>query len=96
MNEGINMAQIIVKDLAKIDQKTSLHQPVDVDYSSYSINGQRYFQLKSYSLKAGRDSGHESQSFQFSRDNAVDFIKLLMKELNISAEDLYPSTRCII
>lgn len=83
------MAQIETKNLIKINQKTSIHRPVDTDYLAYSINGNQYFQIKTYALQKGRASDHESQSFQFSRNSAIDLIKLLQKELNISADELF-------
>ncbi len=83
------MAKLIVNDLAKVDkERNSIHHAAAASYSVFDSDTTRYFQIDTYGRPDRKFQGKCSQTLQIDRDNAIRLIRLIMKELDITLDDL--------
>jgi hypothetical protein len=76
---GINLEKI--KKLEK--QRNTIHQDVNTTFTTFEVDGEKYFQIDTYG-KINRDMPEKiSQSLQFNKKSAQYFINLMAKEFNI-------------
>ncbi|MBU9714115.1 hypothetical protein [Evansella tamaricis] len=64
-------------------ERNAIHKEVDASYTSFSSNGEKYFQIDTYGTSDRKFQGKISQSFQFNQETAENIIRLLKKEFNI-------------
>lgn len=70
-----------------IRDSNHVHKSVPVTYQAFKIDGKKYFQIDCYSKNIDIDkigpSKQSSHKLQFDKENAIKFISLLKKELDI-------------
>ncbi|KKE79427.1 hypothetical protein NSA56_06470 [Oceanobacillus caeni] len=79
------MALINTENLKRKEKnRNNVHTEVDATYTSFiDENGNKYFQIDTYSSSDGKTQGKISQSIQLDRNSAIELMKLLKKELDI-------------
>lgn len=75
------MARINISDIERVDkERNNIHEEARASYTSFVVNGQKYFQIDTYGRPYRDMPGKISQSIQFDRDSAMQLIKLLEQE----------------
>lgn len=88
------MAKITIDNLEKeIKNRPSVQDDVAASYYVYKIDDVPYFQIDTYGRGTRKFQAKCSQTFQIDRKNAVSLISLMMKELNITIDDLIRAER---
>lgn len=68
----------LIRSLSKVSKdKQRRHQEVDGGWSVVTLDGETYFQLDTYGTDDRQDVATISQSFQVSRDQAGNLIRIL-------------------
>lgn len=79
------MARLDLKTIKKIDkERNSVHTKVATTYSVFDEAGKRYVQIDTYGKTDRAIPEKISQSIQFDHESAEYFVKLLVKEFNLS------------
>lgn len=78
------MAQIDLANFKKYEkERNTVHSKVLATYSTFDIDGEKYFQIDTYG-SSGREMPEKiSQSFQLDRKTAEYFVNLIIKEFDL-------------
>lgn len=83
------MAKLLVNDLVKSNKdRNTVHNPVAASYSVFDLKGIKHFQIDTFGQPDRKFKGKCSQTLQIDRDDAIQLIRLIMKELDITLDDL--------
>lgn len=78
------MAFISVNSIKQIEKEHNhIHQPVDTTYSTFIIDGKKFFQIDTYGSVDRKYPEKISQSIQFDADTAKKLVEIVQKEFNI-------------
>lgn len=61
--------------------RPSVHKSVDATYSTFEIDGKKYFQIDTYGSSDRKITGKQSQSIQIDQEMAKELLPLLLKTL---------------
>lgn len=83
------MPRLNIDELERIE-KSSYHvqEEADAAYSVFESRGKRYFTIDSYGSPNRKFQKRASQVTQLDEENAVKLIRLLVKELKLSWDDI--------
>lgn len=78
------MARIAKDNIKRLDKdKNSVHIKVAATYSSFTLDGKKYFQIDTYGSPTREMKDKISQSIQVDKEMAKELIKLMMDTFDI-------------